>query len=71
MAVGAVDLPDPGVELIVGDESPVGGLLVGHGFRCGGVAVLRVHSLLVVQGRKRPVVRVGPGGVCGGRGLWA
>ena len=66
-----VDLPDPGVELIVGDGSPVGGLLIWHGLRGGGVAVLSVHALLVVQGGRGPVVRVGPGGVGGGRGLWA
>ena len=45
-----INLPDPGVEFIVGDAGPVNRLLVRDGVRGQGV-VLRVHALVVVGWR--------------------
>ena len=75
MTVGVIYLAHPGVELIVGDGGPEGGLIVRDSLRCGRVPVLRVHPLLlVVEGGaypRGPVLSVAPGRVSGGRGPWA
>jgi len=63
LGLGVVDLADPGVELVVGDGGPVGGLLVGHGV--GGGVVLHVHFVVRGVGGRRGVGAVGGGRVGG------